>query len=38
MPLTVGQMADLAGVTMRTLHHYDAVGLLTIRAGDARIK
>ncbi len=29
MPLTVGQMADLAGVTVRTLHHYDALGLLT---------
>ena len=29
MPLTVGQMADVAGVTVRTLHHYDALGLLT---------
>ncbi len=29
MPLTVGQMAELAGVTVRTLHHYDALGLLT---------
>ena len=29
MPLRVGQMAELAGVTVRTLHHYDALGLLT---------
>ena len=29
MPLTVGQMAQVAGVTVRTLHHYDALGLLT---------
>ena len=35
MPLTVGQMADLAGVTVRTLHHYDAVGLLTPGARSA---
>jgi MerR family transcriptional regulator, thiopeptide resistance regulator len=26
--LTVGQVADLAGVSIRTLHHYDAIGLL----------
>ncbi len=26
---TVGQVARLAGVTVRTLHHYDEVGLLT---------
>jgi len=25
---TVGQVADLAGVTVRTLHHYDEIGLL----------
>jgi DNA-binding transcriptional MerR regulator len=25
---TVGELADLAGVTIRTLHHYDAIGLL----------
>ena len=25
---TVGQVADLAGVTVRTLHHYDQIGLL----------
>jgi len=25
---TVRQIADLAGVTVRTLHHYDAIGLL----------
>ena len=29
MALTVGQVAELAGVTVRTLHHYDALGLLT---------
>ena len=29
MPLTVGQIAEVAGVTVRTLHHYDALGLLT---------
>ncbi len=26
--LTVGQVADLAGITVRTLHHYDETGLL----------
>ncbi|MFG5382155.1 MerR family transcriptional regulator [Yoonia sp. R2-816] len=26
---TVGQLAKLSGVTVRTLHHYDAIGLLT---------
>jgi DNA-binding transcriptional MerR regulator len=26
---TVRQLADMAGVTVRTLHHYDAVGLLS---------
>lgn len=26
---TVGQVADLLGVTVRTLHHYDKIGLLT---------
>jgi MerR family transcriptional regulator, thiopeptide resistance regulator len=26
---TVGQVARFAGVTVRTLHHYDAIGLLT---------
>ncbi|NUQ55782.1 MAG: MerR family transcriptional regulator, partial [Dehalococcoidia bacterium] len=25
---TVKQLADLAGITVRTLHHYDAIGLL----------
>ncbi|HET7270159.1 MAG TPA: MerR family transcriptional regulator [Rubrobacter sp.] len=29
MSYSVGQVADLAGVTIRTLHHYDEVGLLT---------
>ena len=27
--LTVGQVADALGVTVRTLHHYDEVGLVT---------
>lgn len=27
--LTVGQVADAFGVTVRTLHHYDEIGLLT---------
>lgn len=27
--LTVGQVASLAGVTIRTLHHYDEIGLLS---------
>lgn len=31
MSYTVGQVADLAGVTVRTLHHYDAIGLLVPR-------
>ncbi len=26
--LTVGRVAELAGVTIRTLHHYDGIGLL----------
>ncbi len=29
MSYTVGQVAGLAGVTVRTLHHYDEIGLLT---------
>lgn len=29
MAYTVGQVAKLAGVTVRTLHHYDEVGLLS---------
>lgn len=28
MTYTVKQLADLAGVSVRTLHHYDAIGLL----------
>ncbi len=35
MSLTVGKMAELAGVTVRTLHHYDALGLLTPDARSA---
>jgi DNA-binding transcriptional MerR regulator len=26
--LTVGRVAELAGVTVRTLHHYDRIGLV----------
>ena len=26
--LTVGQVAELLGVTVRTLHHYDQIGLV----------
>jgi DNA-binding transcriptional MerR regulator len=29
MSLTVGRVARLAGVTVRTLHHYDEIGLLS---------
>ncbi|MFG1946360.1 MerR family transcriptional regulator [Nonomuraea sp. NPDC048826] len=29
MSLTVGHVAHLAGITVRTLHHYDEIGLLT---------
>jgi MerR family transcriptional regulator, thiopeptide resistance regulator len=37
MSYTVGQLAALAGVTVRTLHHYDRIGLLVPegRAGSA---
>ncbi len=35
MSLMVGQMAEVAGVTVRTLHHYDALGLLTPGARSA---
>lgn len=28
-PLTVGQLAEEVGVTVRTLHHYDHIGLLS---------
>ena len=31
MQHTVGQVAELAGVTVRTLHHYDEIGLLSPR-------
>ena len=30
-PLTVGQVADEFGVTVRTLHHYDEIGLVRPR-------
>ena len=33
--LTVGQLADHSGVTVRTLHHYDAIGLLKPAKRDA---
>lgn len=29
MSHSVGQVAGFAGVTVRTLHHYDAIGLLS---------
>ena len=29
MSYSVGRVADLAGVTIRTLHHYDGIGLLS---------
>jgi DNA-binding transcriptional MerR regulator len=29
MSLSVGQVSGLAGITVRTLHHYDEIGLLT---------
>ena len=29
MNLTVGRVAELAGITVRTLHHYDEVGLVS---------
>ena len=29
MSYAVGQVAELAGVTVRTLHHYDRIGLLS---------
>ncbi len=29
MDHSVGRVAGLAGVTVRTLHHYDAIGLLS---------
>lgn len=29
MSYSVGEVADLAGVTVRTLHHYDEIGLLS---------
>src|SRR6478735_3169702 len=32
---TVGQVADVFGVTVRTLHHYDEIGLLTPSARSA---
>lgn len=32
---TVGELADLAGVTVRTLHHYDEIGLLSPSARSA---
>ncbi|MEX0658580.1 MAG: MerR family DNA-binding transcriptional regulator, partial [Egibacteraceae bacterium] len=28
MSYTVGEVARVAGVTVRTLHHYDEIGLL----------
>lgn len=34
MHYTVQQLADLAGITVRTLHHYDEIGLLRPARGD----
>jgi DNA-binding transcriptional MerR regulator len=34
-PLTVGRVAELAGVTVRTLHHYDEIGLVQASARTA---
>lgn len=35
MPYTVGELAKRTGVTIRTLHHYDAVGLVSPTARSA---
>ena len=35
MELTVGQVAEALGVTVRTLHHYDAIGLVVPSARTA---
>ncbi len=29
MTYTVSQVSELAGITIRTLHHYDSIGLLS---------
>lgn len=34
-PLRVGELAERAGLTVRTLHHYDQIGLLTPAARSA---
>lgn len=36
LPCPVGVLARLAGVTVRTLHHYDAIGLLSPRRRSAK--
>ena len=36
MAYTVGQVAKAAGVTVRTLHHYDEIGLLLAERAHAR--
>lgn len=33
--MTVGEVAALTGVTVRTLHHYDAIGLVRPAARSA---
>ena len=33
--LTVGEVAERFGITVRTLHHYDDIGLLTPSRGAA---
>ncbi|MEX1287035.1 MAG: MerR family transcriptional regulator, partial [Acidimicrobiia bacterium] len=39
MPYTVGEVSQRTGVTIRTLHHYDALGLLVPErtAADVRV-
>lgn len=36
LPCPVGTLAQLAGVTVRTLHHYDAIGLLSPKRRSAK--
>jgi MerR family transcriptional regulator, thiopeptide resistance regulator len=35
VPYTVNQLAEMAGVSVRTLHHYDAIGLVRAAARSA---
>ena len=38
MSYPVGKVAELAGVTVRTRHHYDEIGLLSPRALRVRLR